>query len=123
MHEFSMTSQIIREVLKETEAREAKKVLEVHLVIGDLTLLGIEQIKSCYMMLVDGTVMEGSMLKIKRKKGKVICEKCRYKGPIQFLDDPVYHVSFPTLMCPRCGSPARIIEGKECLIKRIKMMV
>jgi len=123
MHEFSMTSQIVREVLGEAEKRGAKKVLEVHLVIGDLTLLGIEQVRLSYKILIEDTVMDGSKLLIRRRKGKVKCDKCGYKGPIHFKDDPVYHISFPTLTCPKCGSSVNIIEGRECLIKRVKLAI
>lgn len=118
-----MTSQIVKEVLRQAEERRAKKVLEVQLVIGDLTLLGVEQIKSSYKILVENTILDGSRLLVRHKKGKVSCEKCGYRGPIQLIDDPVYHVSYPTLMCPKCGFSVNIIEGKECLIKRIRMAV
>ena len=123
MHEFSMTSQIVKTVLEEVEKRGAKEVIEVHLVIGKLTLLGIEQVRFSYKILVENTVMKCSRLFIKRKKGVVKCDKCDYQGPIKFKDDPIYHISFPTLTCPKCGSTVRIIEGRECLIKSIKLEI
>jgi hydrogenase nickel incorporation protein HypA/HybF len=123
MHEFSVTSQIVRAVLEEAEKRGAKKVLEVHLVIGSLSLLGIEQVRFSYKVLVEDTVMKGSRLFIKRRKGKIKCDKCGYEGDIKFKDDPIYHVSFPTLTCPECGSSVRIIEGRECLIESVKLVI
>ncbi|MEM2094281.1 MAG: hydrogenase maturation nickel metallochaperone HypA [Candidatus Bathyarchaeia archaeon] len=123
MHEFSVASQIVRSVLEEAEKRESKKVISVHLIIGDLTLLQPEQVRFSYKILVKGTVMEGSKLLIRRRKGRVRCDKCGYDGAINLKDDPVYHVSFPTLSCPRCGYPVRIVEGKECLIKSVKLVV
>ena len=112
MHEFSMTSQIVRAVLEEAEKRGAKEILEVHLVIGKLTLLGIEQVRFSYKILVEDTIMEGSRLFIKRKRGKVKCDRCGYEGPIKCKDDPIYHISFPTLTCPKCDSLVRIIEDR-----------
>lgn len=123
MHEFSMTSQIVEKVLEEAEKQKAKKVLEVHLIIGKLTLLGIKQIRFSYSALVKNTLLEGSKLIIERKKGTVKCDRCGYEGPIRFRNDPVYHLSFPTLACPSCGYSARIVEGRECLIKSIKLEV
>ena len=123
MHEFSMTSQIVKAVLEEAEKRGAKKVLEVHLIIGKFTLLGAEQVRSSYKMLIKDTIMEGSKLFIKHKGGRVRCDKCGYEGPIKFKDDPIYHISYPTLSCPKCNSPARIIEGRECLIKKVKLAI
>jgi len=123
MHEFSMTSQIVRAVIKEAEKRGAKKVLEVHLVIGKFTLLGIEQVRFSYGILVEDTIMEGSRLFIRSKKGKIKCDQCGYEGHIKFKNEPIYHISFPTLTCPKCGSSVRIVEGRECLIKSIKLVI
>jgi len=123
MHEFSVTSQVVKSVLEDAERQRAKKVLEVHLVIGKLTLLGIEQLRFSYGMLVENTTMKGSKLFIELKEGKVKCDKCGYEGAINFKDDPIYHISFPTLTCPECGSSVKIIEGRECLIKSIKMEI
>ncbi len=123
MHEFSVTSQIVKTVLEEAEKQRAKKVLEVHLVIGKLTLLGIKQIRFAYNALTKDTPLKGSKLIIERKKGAVKCDSCGYEGPIKFKNDPLYHLSFPTLACPKCGFTARIVEGRECLIKSIKLEV
>lgn len=123
MHEFSITSQIVRAVLKEVEKRGAKGVLEVHLVIGKLTFLGVEQVKFSYQVLIEDTVLNGSKLIINRKSGKVKCERCGYEGPIKFKEDPVSHTSFPSLTCHQCDSPVTIIEGRECTIKGIKLVM
>lgn len=91
--------------------------------MGELTLLGVEQMRFAYKMLAEGTSLEGSRLFIRHQKGKVRCDSCGYEGAIQVKDDPLYHVSYPSLTCPKCGSTANIIEGKECLIQRVKMVV
>ncbi len=123
MHEFSITSQIVRTVLKEAEKRGAKGVLEVHLIIGKLTLLGIEQVKFSYKVLVENTILKGSKLLIKRKSGRVRCERCGYEGPIKFKVDPISHISFPTLTCLKCDSSVTILEGRECTIKSVKLVM
>ena len=123
MHEFSITSQIVGTVLEEAQKRDAKGVLEVHLVIGTLTFLGIDQVKFSYQILVEDTLLQDSKLIINRKRGKVKCERCGYEGAIQFKEDPTSHTSFPTLTCHQCGSPVTITEGRECTIKRIKLLI
>ena len=123
MHEFFLTSQIVKVVREEAEKRDAKKVLEVHLIIGKLTLLGIEQVRFIYKLLTKGSTMEGSKLFVEYKKGKVSCNKCGYTGAIQVKDDLEYHVFLPSLICPKCGSVVKIIEGQECLIKSVKMVI
>jgi hydrogenase nickel incorporation protein HypA/HybF len=123
MHEFSITSQIVRAVLKEAEKRGAKEVLEVHLVLGKLTFLGIEQVKFSYQVLVEDTILSGSKLIIKHRRGKVKCEKCGYEGPITMEEDPIAHISLPSLTCRKCDSSVTLIEGKECIIKGIKLVM
>ena len=123
MHEFSMTSSVVKLVLEEAEKRRAKKVLEVRVIIGKLTLLAIEQIRFSYSLLVKSTILEGSKLKIEQREGAGECDNCGYKGPIESKEDPLYHLSFPSLSCPKCGYTVRIVDGKECLVKSVKVVV
>jgi hydrogenase nickel insertion protein HypA len=123
MHEFSMTNKIVQAVLDQAEQRGANEVVEVHLVIGELSLLGIEQMKFSYKVLVENTIMERSRLFITQKPGKAHCDHCGYEGSIRFQEDPIYHVSFPTLSCPRCESTVHIIEGRECVLESVKLRV
>ncbi len=118
-----MTSQIVQCVLEEAEKRKAKKVLEVYLVIGKLTFLGIEQVRFAYESLVKDTIMEGSKLIIEERDGLAKCPKCGYKGSIEYQEDPLYHIWTPTLKCPKCGENVEIIEGKECTVKSVKLLV
>lgn len=123
MHEYSMTSQIVESVIEEAEKREAKKVLDVYLVIGNLTFLNPEQVGFWYRALAKDTVLEKSRLHIERKEGTVKCPSCEYEGGFKYEDDPIYHVPLPVLSCPRCGGVVKIVEGKECTIKSIKLVV
>lgn len=123
MHEFSFTSQIVRNVLAEAEKHKAKKVAEVHLIVGKLTFLGLDQVQFAYEVLTKGTIMEGSKLIVKEQEGVVRCSQCGYEGDFKYHDDPLYHVPMPTLKCLQCGNLVKIIAGKECIIKNVKMMV
>jgi hydrogenase nickel incorporation protein HypA/HybF len=122
LHELSMTSQIVESVLEEAKKHGAKKVMEVHLVIGKLTFLGVEQVRFAYKILVEDTIMNGSKLIIKEKEGVIECPNCRYKGCLEMGDDLMYHVPSPILKCPECGETAKIVEGKELTIESIKMV-
>ncbi len=122
MHEFSMTTQIVNYVLEEAKKHNAKRVNEVHLIIGKLTFLGVEQVKFSYEMLVKGTIMEGSKLRIEEKNGVVKCNNCTYEGGLKYEDDPMYHIPSPTLNCPKCGDVVNIVGGKEVTIKSIKLV-
>ena len=121
MHELSMTTQIVETVLAEAKKHGAKKVIEVKLVIGKMTFLGTDQIGFSYKILTEDTILKGSKLTIEEKEGTIECPSCGYKGKVPIKDDPAYHIPVPTLQCPECGRAAKIVEGKECTIKSIKM--
>ena len=122
MHEFSMTTQIVNYTLEEAKKHNAKRVNEVHLTIGKLTFLGLEQVKFAYKILVKNTIMEDSKLHIEEKDGVVKCNNCGYTGDLKYEDDPVYHIPSPTLNCPKCGGVVSIVGGKECTIKSLKLV-
>jgi hydrogenase nickel incorporation protein HypA/HybF len=122
MHEFSRTSQIVEAVLNEAAKQEATKVTEVEVEIGDLTFLGLEQVRFSYKILTDKTIAKNSKLTIKRIRGRGKCDSCGYDGPLSYLNDPQFHIAFPTFNCPRCGKPLRISAGRECIIKRIRIL-
>lgn len=123
MHEFHMTTQIVENVLHEARKRDARKVTQVHIVVGKLTFLGIEQVRFSYDILVKGTIMDGSKLHIDEREGSVRCIKCGYEGSFNYQNDPAYHVPVPTLLCPKCGGMVEIVAGRECTIKSIKLAV
>jgi len=122
LHELAMTTQIVESVLEEAKKHAAKKVVEVHLVIGKLTFLGAEQMRFSYKILTQHTIMKDSKLVIKEKDGTIECPKCGFKGSAPFGDDPAYHVPIPTLRCPNCGESAKIVEGKECIVESIRLL-
>jgi hydrogenase nickel incorporation protein HypA/HybF len=123
VHEFSVTTQIVQNVLAEAEKRGAKKVAEVHLTVGKLTFLGLEQVRFAYEVLIKDTIMEGSKLIITEQEGTVKCNNCGYQGDFKYQDDPLYHLPVPTLKCPKCNNTVTIKQGKECTITSIKMMI
>ena len=126
MHEFSITSQMVQTVLAEAQKQKAKRVLEVHMVVGKLSFLGLEQVRFGYKVLVKGTIMDGSKLFIEEKEGQVKCPSCGYEGEIGYEDDSPYHIAgIPTisLRCPNCKGTVEIVGGRECLIKSVKLIV
>ncbi|MFQ6134625.1 MAG: hydrogenase maturation nickel metallochaperone HypA [Nitrososphaerales archaeon] len=123
MHEYSTTYRIVETVRQEAEKHRAKKVLEVHLAIGRLTFLSIDQVRHLYPLLVKGTLMDGSKLVIEEKEGVVECSGCGYRGPLNYQNDPSFHLTYPTLSCPKCRSVVKIVEGRECVVKQVRLEV
>lgn len=120
MHEFSRASQIVEAVISEAEKQRAVKVIEVELDIGDLTFLGIEQVRFSYKILTDKTIAKNSKLKINQISGRGRCDSCGYDGPLSYLDKQ-FHIIVPTFNCPQCGKSLSISAGRECVIKRIRI--
>lgn len=123
VHEGSITTQIVESVLKEADGRKAKEVVEVDLVIGSLTFLNPDQVRFWYEVLTKDTIMERSRLIIRTGEGKVRCPKCGYEGGLNYVDDSPLHLPVPTLQCPKCDGMAKIVSGRDCTIKSIKMRV
>jgi hydrogenase nickel incorporation protein HypA/HybF len=122
MHEFSRTSQIVEAVLNEAQKQNAVEVTEVEVEIGDLTFLVIEQVRFAYEILTDKTIAKDSKLTIKQIPGRGKCDSCGYDGPLSYLNDEQFHIVVPTFNCPRCGKPLLISAGRECVIRRIRIM-
>ncbi|MGB9135088.1 MAG: hydrogenase maturation nickel metallochaperone HypA [Candidatus Bathyarchaeia archaeon] len=123
MHEGTITTQLVQSVLKQATERKAKKVVEVDLEIGQLTFLNPEQVMFWFEMLTKDTILEGSKLVIEDREGAVRCSQCGYEGGFKYEDDSAFHMPMPTLQCPECDAKVEIVGGKDCLIKRVKMIV
>ena len=66
MHEFSISSEIVRTVLDTAEKNHGKRVLSIQLEIGELTLLNLEQVTFWIDELFKGSVAEGARIKVKK---------------------------------------------------------
>ncbi|MFQ5711482.1 MAG: hydrogenase maturation nickel metallochaperone HypA [Candidatus Geothermarchaeales archaeon] len=123
MHEYSTTVRIVESILREAERHKAKRVTEVHLIIGKFTFLGVEQVRFCYRLLAEGSILKNSVLHIEEREGSVRCPECGYEDAIGYVDDPTYNLSYPTLRCPKCGGGVDLVEGRECIVKSVKIEV
>jgi len=119
MHEFSVMNQIVEAVLQEVKNHNVKSVSEVHLEIGELTFLGHEQMSFAYQVLTEKNILKDSKIVISEKKARIKCKKCNYDGKIKYDYESDFHFSLPTFTCPKCNSQIEIVEGKECIIRRI----
>jgi len=123
LHEFAATNQVVETVRREAEKRGAKAVAEVRLAIGKLTMLSPAQMRFAYEVLAKSTCLEGSKLVIREEDALIKCPSCSYEGSMGVDEDPMYHIAFPTLCCPRCHEPVDIIAGRECTIESIKLFL
>lgn len=121
MHEFSVMGQIIDSILEESKKRHASKVESVDLELGEYTMLGDEQLRFAFEVLTKETILADAKLNVRHLKGKVRCA-CGYEGYVPVGDDTLHKI-VPILECPKCKGAAQVIEGRECVIRNIRMVV
>ena len=121
MHDLTMARSIVDTVLEAAKERGAEEVLEIDLVIGDLTMLSADQMDFWVRELLHGTIGEAAEVKIEQQGPEVRCGQCGYQGPVEVSDDPVYHLITFSPTCPECGSTdLQIVAGNECTIRNIR---
>ena len=118
MHEFSISSEIVRNVLDAAKKNNGKKVLSIQLEIGELTLVNVEQVTFWIHELFKGSVAEGAKVRVKTIKACIQCKSCGYKGGINLdQQDPFRH--FIPYSCPQCSSfQIKVEKGRECTLRR-----
>ena len=121
MHEFSISSEIVKTVLDTTKKSSGKKVLSVQLEIGELTLLNGDQVGFWVKELFKGSAAEDAEVKIKTIKARILCKACGYKGGIRSdQEDSFRHLTLQT--CPQCNSfQFKVEKGRECILRKIQV--
>ena len=122
MHEFSISSEIIRTVLDTTEKNHGKRVLSIQLEIGELALLNVEQVTFWIQELFKGSVAEGAKIKVKIIKARISCEACGYEGKNSSDQKDLFQNLIP-LSCPKCKSfQIKVEKGRECNLSKIQVV-
>ncbi len=122
MHEFSISSEIVQNVLDAAEKKNARKVLSIQLDIGELCLINVEQVVHWVQVLFKGTMAEGAEVKVKTIKAIVQCPSCGFKGR-NILDSREIDRHVAAFQCPRCRSPeVKVNKGRECLLRKIQAL-
>lgn len=120
MHEFSIASEIVRNVLDVIEKNGLKGVSLIHLEIGEMAFINTQQVSFWVTELLKGTKAEGLKIKVRKIKAKIRCFECGFngigKGNKNWNPNHLIHY-----FCPKCGSfKVDFEKGRECLLKRIE---
>jgi hydrogenase nickel incorporation protein HypA/HybF len=104
MHELSIAMSIV-EVAEEEAERRGVQIDAVHLRLGALSGVVKEALLSCYEMVCEGTLLQGSRLMVEEIPAVVFCSGCNAERALN---------SIQLFCCPECGTPcAEIVCGKE----------
>lgn len=110
MHELSITESLLKISLQHAEKAHAKRVTDLHIVIGDLASMVDDSIQFYWEIIAKDTIAEQATLHFRRLPAELQCMTCFEKYP-------------PTdreLVCPKCsGVRARIITGEEFFLESI----
>ena len=122
MHEFSISSEIVRTVLETAEKNDGRKVLFIQLEVGELMLLNVEQITFWIHELFKGSPAEEAEVKVRMIQARIACKTCGYRGKADSERvDVLQH--FVSLYCPKCRSlQVKVEKGRECLLKKIQVL-
>ena len=123
MHEASIAQSIVQTVLQEAEKQGAEAVESIEIEIGKLTFLGVDQVEFWMKMGFQDTIAEKAEIHFSLTEGRLLCGDCAYEGPILLREDPEYHLMLPAFKCRQCGgSNIQIIQGKEAIVRRIRIL-
>ncbi len=122
MHEFSIASQAVDKIVETALDKGAKRIREVEILIGELNLLGGEQLIFWIKEMLNSKIDIAGDVKIDLKPVQAIikCNRCGYEGNLKpEKNEDHFH---PKFFCPRCGQgDIEIKKGKEFVLNRIQI--
>jgi hydrogenase nickel incorporation protein HypA/HybF len=110
MHELSVTQSLLDIALKHAQKAEAKRITDLHIVMGELSSMVDDSIQFYWDIVAKGTIAEQAMLHFRRVPAELQCMTCFTK----------YHPTDRELACPNCGGiNTKIIAGEEFALESI----
>jgi len=110
MHELPVVEALMKLVTQHAERAGARRVVALHLAVGQMSSIVDESVQFYWDILSKGTIAEGATLHFRRIPAQFQCLACGYK----------YAPDGTTLACPHCGSVrVRLIQGDEFQLESI----
>ena len=110
MHELAVTESLLKISLEHAEKASAKRVIDLHIVIGDLASMVDDSIQFYWDVIAKDTIAERAALHFKRVPAELQCMTCSEK----------YSPADGELICPKCHhAGAKIIAGEEFFLESI----
>lgn len=112
MHEFAVTQSIVKMVTEEAEKAGGGKILEIRLVIGDLSTIIDDSVRLYFDLISEGTPAQGAKLVFRRVRAEFLCRSCgtRFTKP---------GTGFQCPQCGELGTPTEV--GREFYVESIEV--
>ena len=112
MHELSIAQAVVELVEEEAKKADAKRVVSLTLSLGELSGVVEDQLRFCFPIVAEGTLLAGAKLEIEPVDGSGYCLHC----------EEAFHLTGLLEPCPRCGSlTSDIRSGQDLLVASIEV--
>ena len=112
MHELSITEGILNTAIEEARQRNAVRITQIILGMGQLSYVVPECVQDYFDMLSEDTIAHGAKLTFNYIPAVLECRECNSRFPMQHM----------RLRCPNCsGAKVDIIEGKDFYIDKLEI--
>ena len=109
MHELPITQSILNIALKHANEADAKRIENIHIVMGELSSNVDDSVQFYWDIIAKGTLAEGATLHFRRVSAEMQCQSCSEK----FHPNDEY-------FCPKCGgAQVKIVAGEEFYVEAI----
>jgi hydrogenase nickel incorporation protein HypA/HybF len=110
MHEMGIVVSFVRIAQNYAARNNAAKVLKVVLQLGEISGIVPRYLDEFYPVVIEGTMLEGSVLEIETIEASVFCTDC----------GTTYNPARTDFKCSNCGSEqCDVIDGRGLFIKEI----
>jgi hydrogenase nickel incorporation protein HypA/HybF len=114
MHELSIATSLLDEVLAQAKEHGDGRVRQIDLEVGVMRLVFPDALRESFAIISEGTPAEGATLKLTEIPLQVVCNSCRQE----------YSPSIEDFRCPSCRmADVRILAGNDIIIRTIAMDV
>ncbi|MFH2001426.1 MAG: hydrogenase maturation nickel metallochaperone HypA [Planctomycetota bacterium] len=110
MHELSIATQLIRQVMEHAVQSRLVRIDEVELEVGALQMIVPDALDLAFQVLSKDTLAEGAVLRLVEVPLKAECRTC----------SRLFTATIESFQCPSCGqADAEIVMGREIILKSI----
>jgi hydrogenase nickel incorporation protein HypA/HybF len=116
MHELQITERILEVALRHAAEHDVRKILVIHLRIGELSDLEDEWIQRYFDYLSRGTLAESARLAIARAPIVLSCDACACSFEVK-------RHRLAAAVCPECGeSRCQLVSGREYRVENMEVV-